>query len=246
MELAWIVSRDDEVEATLSDTSLGVRPPDERIPRAMQGTVLGDVFGRLARMNDGSRHDELRALVETRLAAWDLAEVRRLAGEAARLVDVAHIAGYVIASLIGLRDARALLPDIRDFADAVAAGADDETIARGIEATPRLIAALPYDGDDDRRANDLGFLFQAYHATARLLRSVLENRTDAPVALTRRYSAAGEKFVVLLADARFHFGAGPHRCPGRAIAETIAVAAAAALREEAARTAAADVSPHRA
>jgi cytochrome P450 len=242
VEQAWIVSRDDEVEAVLSDKSLGVRPPDEPAPRAMQGTVLGEIFVRLARMNDGSRHRELRANVEARLAAWNLADVARLTTEAVGLVEASEIAGYVIGSSIGLQNPRALLPDIRSFADAVAAGAGDDAIARGVDAAERLLAALPDESDADQRANDLGLLFQAYRATARLLDSALAGRTDPPVVMTRRYNTAGETLAVLLIAPQFNFGAGLHRCPGREIAETIAFTAAAAIRARAVadRIAAAD------
>ncbi len=245
MEYAWIVSRDEEVEAVLASGALHTRPA-ERVPKAMQGTRLGSIFERLVRMNDGDRHDALRRRVEERLAQWDLGKIARIAHEAASRLAPKDIAGYTVATVIGLREPQRALPWIRDFADAIAGGAGDEAISRGIAATQPLLDALPDAGDDDEIANTLGFLFQTYAATARLIDNVMSGRTDAPVVMTRRYAAddieicgksvrKGDAIVVLLTSPRFHFGAGRHACPGRRIAEVIANAAAAIIAQDRSR-----------
>ena len=236
MEKGWIVSSDDEVEAVLTNPALEVRPRAEPVPKAMQGTPLGEIYERLVRWNDGDRHAELHRLVEGKLAQWQLEDVRRIASEATMRVPAQEVAAYAVAALVGIRDPERALPWIRDFAQAIAAGANDAAIERGVSAAQSLADALPPVGDADERANLLGFLFQSYAATARLIESKLAGRTDAPVLMTRRYAAKdveicgssirkGDAIFVLLTSPRFHFGAGPHACPGRNIAETIADAA---------------------
>lgn len=236
MEKGWIVSSDDEVEAVLTNPALEVRPRAEPVPKAMQGTPLGEIYERLVRWNDGERHAELRRLVEEKLAQWRLEDVRNVASEAAMRVTAPEVAAYTIATLVGIREPQLALPWILDFAQAIAAGASDAAIERGVSAAQSLADALPPDGDADERANLLGFLFQSYAATARLIENRLAGRTDAPVLITRRYAAEdveicgkhlpkGDVVFVLLTSPPFHFGAGPHACPGRNIAETIAGAA---------------------
>ncbi len=241
MEYAWIVSRDNEVEAVLTCGALRVRPAD-RLPKAMQGTLLGAVFERLVRMNDGERHAVLRRRIEELLAQWDLDRVECIARAGALRLQPADVAAYAVGTLIGLSDPEAAIPWIRDFAGAIAGGADDEAIARGIAVTKSLLDALPHGMDADDAANMLGLLFQSYAATARLIDNVLTGRSDPPVTVTRRYAAEdvelcktkirkGDALAVLLISPRFHFGAGRHACPGREIAETIATAAAAVIAQ---------------
>lgn len=233
MEYAWVVSKDDEVEAVLECPALHVRPPGSQVPGAMRGTALADIFARLARMNEGTLHAKLRGRVQERLASWDLERVRELTAQAVGRVGLQDVASYVVAKMIGMHDVEEVLPFVRDFAAAVAGGASDDAIARGAAAIAPLTAALPACDDPDEAANALGLLFQTHAATAALIENLLHGRTNAPVLLTRRYAAEdvtiggaeirkGDALCVLLTSPRFHFGAGRHECPGRRIAETIA------------------------
>lgn len=240
MEYAWIASKDDEVHAVLTSSAFNVRPADELVPKAMQGTPLGAVFERIVRMNDGERHAALRPRVESRLSSWSLDHVRDVAAQAAYRLAPQDVAGYTVATLVGLRDPLAALPWIRDFAAGIAAGASADAIARGAAAVAPLMDALPARDDLDDAANMLGLLFQTYAATARLLELTLAGRTDAPALMTRRYAIEdtnvcgtpirkGDAVVVLLTSPAFHFGAGRHACPGQRIAQTIAQAAAGVI-----------------
>ena len=237
MEHAWVVSQDDEVAAVLDHPDLHVRPPDEPVPALMHGTLLGDLYGRLARMNEGKRHDELRRRALGILAAWDLQRVSEIARQAVSLVPARDAGAYVVAVMIGLSRPAQAVPLIRDFAAAIAGGASKEAISRGIAAAPHLLESLPPHDDFDEQANRLGLLFQAYAATATLIENALDGAAAPPVVMTRRWASRdvelfgiqvkrGAAFAVLLTTPKFNFGAGRHACPGQAIAQAIADAAA--------------------
>lgn len=232
MEYGWIVSRDDEVEAVLKHRDLHVRPPGQQVPPAMDGTALGEIYARLVRMNEGERHSELRRRVYETIAGWDLGRVAELASDAATTMDARDVGAYVVAVMIGLEQPSEALSFIRDFAGAIAGGASDEAIARGIAATPLLLELLPAHDDPDVRANLLGFLFQAYAAVATMVENRLQGRAAPPVVMTRRWAArdvelcgvrvkCGDAIAVLLTSPKFTFGAGRHACPGEAVASAI-------------------------
>jgi len=233
MEHAWIATKDDEVEQILASIDFLVRPPDESVPSAMLGTDLGAVFSRLVRMNEGERHTTLRRNVEEQLARFDTEALAALAQRAAQSMPLRDVAAYVVAATIGLDSPEDCAPLIRDFAGAIAAGASDDAVARGVAATPKLLERMPRSDDPDTTANALGFLFQTYAATATLIENRLQGRDTAPAVVTRRWAARdvticgmsvkrGDAVVVLLTSPTFYFGAGRHQCPGRSIAEAIA------------------------
>lgn len=198
----------------------------------MLGTAMGDIYSRMARMNDGPRHTELRSVVERLLASWNLADVDRIARTHARTEAIKDIAPLTAAELIGISNPKAHLDDILAFAGAVAFDADAIAIDRGIDAAPRLRALLPSAQSEDEAANLLGFLFQTGAATTRLIQLLIENKDEPPAPFTRRWpKQGGDEIRVSLETQRF--GAGPHRCPGREIAETIAAAAVDELRRAA-------------
>lgn len=218
----------------LTDPNLLTRPPEEPVPLQMQGTVLGDMYSRMARMNDGARHADLRLIVERLLESWDLAEVDRIARTYAKSERIENIAPLTAAELIGIQNPGAHREDILAFAKSVAFDADEYAIARGIEAAPRLRSQIAFVRNNDEASNLLGFLFQTTAATTRLIHLMLENTDEPPAPFTRRWpKSGGDVIVVSLADKALRFGAGPHQCPGRNIAETIASAAVDELRRAA-------------
>ncbi len=232
MEYAWIVFNDSEVEEVLQHPDLHVRPPDERIPLAMQGTVLADIFERLVRMNEGERHSALRRSVDGIIGNWNVESLIAVAHNAMNEVDARDVAAYVVAVMIGLDKPAAAMPLIRDFAGAIAGGASDDAIARGVAAAPELLERLPPHGNADERANLLGFLFQTYAATGTMIENRLQAREAPPVTMTRRWAdrdlelfganiRRGDQLTILLSSPKFYFGAGRHGCPGRHIADII-------------------------
>ena len=52
----WIAAQAQTVKAVLSDERLAVRPVSEPVPPAIAGQPAGEVFGQLARMNEGESH----------------------------------------------------------------------------------------------------------------------------------------------------------------------------------------------
>ncbi|HET7814957.1 MAG TPA: hypothetical protein VFL13_11340 [Candidatus Baltobacteraceae bacterium] len=180
-------------------------------------------------MNDGPRHDELRPIVERLLASWNLSELDTIVRIYATSEPIEHIAPLTAGAMIGIEDPKARIDDILAFTSAVAFDAGAAAIERGIAAAPRLRAELPAIQNEDEAANLLGFLFQTTAATTRLIRLQLENKDEPPAPFTRRWPKEGGDEIRISLERR-HFGAGPHQCPGRAIAERIASAAVDVLR----------------
>jgi cytochrome P450 len=243
--------------------------------------------------------------------AQHLAEELRPAEDAARVNELAfRVSAYVLASLLGVpSDMLARTAAIAgDFARGIAPAAGSGELARGNAAAGELLASFrkrlyadvaaspatllgALDREvaraggadrDDVLANGIGFLSQAYEATAGLIGNTLVTlgrhgreraavvsspdrlsavvrevvRYDPPVQNTRRFLGgdaivagqamkAGDTVLVVLAAANrdplanpepssfdplrpsrqaFTFGAGPHACPGEAVAVAIATA----------------------
>ena len=164
------------------------------MPRALVGSPAGEIFGHLVRMNDGAVHMRLKPGVAARVAALDPARVSEQSARAAqeltealapaahpeRLADFAfQLSAYAIAGLLGVE--RAALPRtavrVGEFVACLAPGATAETLARGTAAAGELAAQfaalLRRDGLDAVVANTVGYLSQAYEATAGLIGNTL-------------------------------------------------------------------------
>lgn len=190
---AWIAASPAAVREALVHPALAVRPAAEPVPAAMLGTPLGEVFKRLARMNEGPRHDELRAHVETSIARWSVEAVESTARRCADALaaDVARgglemdeflydVPASAIAALIGLEPTADTIEIVRDFARSIAAPADREAAARGAAAAHVLSKALGTDVHDDESANRLGFLFQSHDPVAGLIGAAVSRLSDDP------------------------------------------------------------------
>jgi len=93
----WVVPGATEVREALANPALHVRPAAERVPRPIQGTPAGEVFGALVRMNDGAAHDEAKRAIERALAMVREEHVvelaRRRAAALGEIHGIAHAAG---------------------------------------------------------------------------------------------------------------------------------------------------------
>ncbi|HET7095058.1 MAG TPA: hypothetical protein VFI22_16320, partial [Thermomicrobiales bacterium] len=71
----WVAADFASATAVLTDPRCRVRPPDEPLPPALRGSRAGDIFCRLARMNDGEFHAKARRMVAQALASVDARRV---------------------------------------------------------------------------------------------------------------------------------------------------------------------------
>lgn len=154
----WIAARPEDVSAVLAHPACHVRPLTEPIPRALQATRIGDVFSRLARMNDGDVHTRMKAAVSQAFVSvdFDLARTvcRRLAEDLATQGDLDRFLFELpvmsITSLLGVPEAllTQVSADIGQFVRSLSPTASGEELADGTAATIRLCdileAALAY------------------------------------------------------------------------------------------------------
>jgi cytochrome P450 len=195
----WVAASAAMVTAVLTGERGRVRPPGEPVPPALVGTAVGEIFGQLVRMNDGPAHASLKPAIAHALARFDghrvADEARRWAEQLARELrpdaDLARVADfafrlpvYVVASLLGVPGD--LLPrtaaSVDDFVRALAPGATADQVRSGAAAAEALLDAVGRS-DGTMAANRVGFLSQAYDATAGLIGNTL-------VALARHPAAA--------------------------------------------------------
>ena len=83
----WVASRAEVIEALLmAPGALRVRPVAEPVPRAIAGSLAGEVFGHLLRMNDGPAHAAHKPALQRALAGLDLNAAHAAALQVARQV----------------------------------------------------------------------------------------------------------------------------------------------------------------
>jgi cytochrome P450 len=182
------------VTAALSSDLARVRPPTEPVPRGLLGSPAGEIFRHLVRKNDGATHLRLKPGVSARLAMLDPGRVgEQAAAWARRLVDELAPAGhgeriadfafrlpiYTVAALLGVAS-EALGPAaarVGDFVQCLAPAATAEQLERGNAAAgelTRLFCTLMRREELDATvANTIGYLSQAYEATAGLIGNTL-------------------------------------------------------------------------
>ena len=191
----WVATSADVVTATLTSEICRVRPAAEPVPAPLVGTAAGDVFRRLVRMNDGAYHVRMKPSVSATLAMLAAPTVGRHATEAAhaladalapaahpeRITDFAfRLPAEVVGRVLGLPSETlpATSAHVGAFVRALAPGATPADVERGAAAAAALVAAvrtLPRftAASDDVVANAVGFLSQAYEATAGLIGNTL-------------------------------------------------------------------------
>jgi hypothetical protein len=206
------ISGHDAALVALTDPALVVPP----VPAASAGVAW--LRATVARFSSGTVHDRRRALVIALLDAIPLESLR----DRSRMHPVA-----ILSRAIGVDEP--VIDLVRDVAQAYQPGTGDES--RADIAVDRLVSVFGGVLDEPTAAR-IGLLVQACEATAALIerardRPILEVlRENPPAPATRRQALAtttvggitieaGEVVQVRLAD-DLAFGAGPHRCPGRA------------------------------
>lgn len=216
----WVVAAPALVREALSEPRLRVRPPAEPVPRALAGSLTGQVFAQLVRMNDGDFHARHRPAVAASAARWDAAQVEAAAGRAAqdlapRLGADALLAALPVqamARLLGVapKSLDATVEAVQAFVGALGAAPDAEAIRRSDDAVRWLLAQGEAQGlASVAAANRIALMQQALDATAGLVGNAIAAWQRAPEALagttfvegvaardpavhnTRRFAAAG-------------------------------------------------------
>lgn len=189
---AWIAVDADTVQTVLSHPELAVRPPDAPVPPLLAGRFAGDIFGRFARMSDGDRHRERRALAQSVLDDMTPEQVARATRTVLhRLGDelTSHdlqfsVPVMTVGTLLGVREERwrDLVDWTSAFVRAAAPGAsrdDAETASQAGQEMVRVFSVRPGpesstpELETDRIVNTIGLLFQTYDATAGLVGNAL-------------------------------------------------------------------------
>ncbi|WP_114968480.1 cytochrome P450 [Rhodoferax ferrireducens] len=80
----WIASSAAAVSAVLAHVDCRVRPAHEPVPPGLVGGAAGEVFRQLVRMNDGTRHDEPKLVLERALGDVDLVRLGQRVAALAR------------------------------------------------------------------------------------------------------------------------------------------------------------------
>jgi cytochrome P450 len=200
----WVVSSAETVTATLACPHLGVRPNEERIPKAIQGTAAGEIFGRLVRMTDGAQHAPLKTAIARAIDSLEPDLVTSACRDSIQLLlpisadhlerFVFNVPVYVVRRLLGFPDPE--LPRLsnlmRDLVSAFSPLGTAEQIAAGARAAGELLDlisavngplfnalenAMRENGCDlelDLPANAIGLMFQSYEGTAGLIGNVVK------------------------------------------------------------------------
>jgi cytochrome P450 len=232
----WVAAGADAVTAVFKSDFARVRPVAEPVPRDLLGSAAGEIFGQLVRMSDGPMHMRMKPGVAAKLTSLDPTRITGVANawagqlvdelepatHPARITDFAfRLPVYVIASALGVAAASLAQTAswVSDFVRCLAPASAPEQVAHGKAAADLLArqfrALLGRDQTDASVANTVGYLSQAYEATAGLigntlvvlgrepaaraqasasadfLRAVVREvvRYDAPVQNTRRFIA---------------------------------------------------------
>lgn len=129
----WIASDATAVSAVFAHADCRVRPAHEPVPLGLAGGAAGEVFRQLVRMNDGTRHDGPKLVLERALGEVDLVRLGQRVAALARddapfHAPAPHLADalneaifrlplYAVADLLGFRpqDLPRIASWMRDF-----------------------------------------------------------------------------------------------------------------------------------
>ena len=176
----WVASSQAVISEALHHPSLNVRPPDEPVPAALQGTAAGEVFARLVRMTDGAFHAAHKPAVVRAAGRWSLADVARASEMAAADLQPRMGANALISNLPVQVMARLLLVSesvlavtcdlVQQFVQGIAPGASEAAVALASQAAEALIAQGSAEGLNAVQAvNRIALMQQSLDATAGLL-----------------------------------------------------------------------------
>lgn len=233
---AWVAADAAAVREVLAEPRWRVRPRAEPVPAALAGSPAGEIFGHLVRMDDSPHHARRKAAIQEVLGGLAGAIAPAARERARRLVAAGQGAGELafrlpvatLGGLLGLPEEQLdrVAALVGAFVRCLAPGGSPEQIEEGKAAAGELLElfrgqlgqqegpvaelARRLPGEEIAvLANAIGFLTQAYEATAGLIAAsaalalieqpgtaaaVVEEvaRRRPPVQNTRRF--AGEAF----------------------------------------------------
>lgn len=237
--------------ATALATPTLVPPP---APDSLQPGATHDLRASMARFSSASAHAERRAEV-AELVEWydlgaievsaDVATTERLAGSIDAMADIARrVPTEVLLHAAGVPafEHAGLLVDVRAMVAVIGRG--EPSSAASDHSVERLLARFRHHPAG--AVPVVSMLYQAHDATAWLIGTVLLAESQGSprrhaVVQTARLALAdttigsalipsGTIVALDLAAADLEFGAGPHECPGRRVAEAIVAGVQAAVR----------------
>jgi len=152
----WVAARARTVDRVLGDERLTVRPASEPVPHAIAGQPAGEVFGRLARMNEGDSHRLARQALVNGLGSVDIDTVFQSASDRAAILIRDFDAGgaalldalafalpvRIVAEMLGLPADDALEATVRRFVACLSPASSPETLREADGAALRLQSAL--------------------------------------------------------------------------------------------------------
>jgi cytochrome P450 len=181
----WAAVSAQAVVAAFEAPCAKVRPPSEPVPAFLQGTRAGDVFGALARMNDGEAHQRQRARVMQlmgRLSSETLATgaARAIVSASSRWIErrsgasmdelIRRMPVASIVSALGFPDDahEPMLASTAAWVAGLSPSATDGQRQAAIAAMDRLLTMIPADGIEEAAAC-VAVLMQPHEATAGLI-----------------------------------------------------------------------------
>lgn len=152
----WVAARAQTVSRVLGDERLTVRPMSEPVPPAIAGRPAGEVFARLARMNEGESHRLARQALVNGLGSVDIGAlfrsasdraatlIRRFDARDAALLDTLAFAlpVRIVAELLGLPADDALEATVRRFVACLSPASNAEALREAHEAALRMQSDL--------------------------------------------------------------------------------------------------------
>lgn len=145
-----------KVQNILEDKQYMVRPQAEKVPQAFKGRLIGRLFEKLVRMNDGDFHEDLKQKIILTLMSFSPDEIQRAVqcvihdsklkiDSPETLTDaISTLPILTIANQIGMdiRDHQKLISDVKAFAAAIMNPQDPVLVNAGNQAVMELYALI--------------------------------------------------------------------------------------------------------
>ena len=169
----------------LGDESWRVRPLDDPMQRAFQGTKAGEILAAFARMSDGDAHGPRKQAAIELIGSMDRAEIPGLARESISTLDrpTPHdlqfmVPGMIVAGLLGApAEVRGpIVEQVRSLVVAIRPDATPDAVEKAVVDMERVLPAfvnLAGSTEIEVLASYVSMIFQASDAMAALVGNAL-------------------------------------------------------------------------